>query len=102
MALKNDPCISELGKRLLDLIEEKDATVEREEDRIKSPAGLAKQLYTLGYVHVNTGNNLDGEGKDRSNACGSIEKTIRAHIKNGKIVDQKGEMLLAYCKFFIK
>lgn len=91
MALRNDESISELGRRLYELMDEK---------KIRSPKDLAKVLYKLELVHVKTRDNFNSPERDRDNAILSIEKKIVRHIKSGMMVDSQGEYLLAYCKFF--
>lgn len=101
MALKKDPSISKFGKRLFGLIEELDQKTLDEEDKIKSPKGLAEKLYSMGMVHVNTNlENGNSPEKNYDNAILSIEKTIVQHIKTGIIKDKKGEFLIAYSRFF--
>lgn len=102
MSLKNDPLISEFGKRLFQLIEEADTKINLDEEKIKSPKGLAKKFYDLGLVHVNTNekDNFNSPEVDYNNAVASIEKTIVRHIKTGILKDQKGEFIIAYSKFF--
>lgn len=101
MALNNDPTISEFGRRLFALIDEKDRDAKNEEDKIKTAKGLAKKFFDLGLVHVNSNRKkFNDEQKIRDNAIASIAGTISDHIKTGLITDQKGELVLAYCKFF--
>ncbi len=88
MALRNDETISELGRRLYELMDEK---------KIGSPKELAKALYRLGLVHVKTRENFNSPERDRDNALQSIEKKIVRHIKSGVLADNQGEYLLAYC-----
>lgn len=89
MALKNDECISEFGKRIISLMTEKECD---------SPKMLATKLYDVGLVTVKS------QGKDiykrRDNAIGSIEKKIRVHIHSDGAGCLQGEFVLAYCKFF--
>jgi len=89
MALKNDECISEFGKKIISLMIEKECD---------SPKILATKLYDAGLVTVKS------QGKDiynrRSNAIGSIEKKIRVHIHSDGAGCLQGEFVLAYCKFF--
>lgn len=92
MALKNDETISVLGKRLYGLMDEK---------HIGSPKDLAKILYGLELVHVNTRENFNSPERDRDNAIQSIEKKIVRHIKSGMLSDNQGEYLIAYCKYFV-
>lgn len=56
MALRNDETISALGQRLYALMDEKGLT---------SPKDLAKKLYELGLVHVNTRENFNSPERDR-------------------------------------
>lgn len=91
MALRNDETISALGQRLYALMDEKGLT---------SPKDLAKKLYELGLVHVNTRENFNSPERDRDNAILSIEKKIVRHIKSGIVSDQNGEYVLAYSRFF--
>ena len=91
MALRNDESISELGRRLYELMDEK---------QISSPKDLAKVLYGLGLVHVKTRENFNSPERDRDNAIQSIEKKIVRHIKSGLLADNQGEYLVAYCRFF--
>ena len=100
MALKNRDDISEFGKRLYGLIADMDGDTENEEDKIKSPKGLAKKLYDQGLVHVNTKDNFNSEYINYNNAINSIEKKIVRHINTGIIKDQQGEFVLAYSRFF--
>ena len=100
MALRNQEPLSEFGKRLYSLIDEYDSAEENKDNLIKSPKGLAKQLYDLGLIHVNTRENFDYESREYNNAIGSIEKSIVNHIKTGIIKDQKGEFVIAYSRFF--
>ena len=100
MALRNEPGISEFGKRLFSLIDEMDANTEKEEDRIRTPKGLAKRLYHSGLVTVKTKDNDNAPSTDTNNAIGAVEKKIVNHINTGKIIDQKGEFVIAYSKFF--
>ena len=64
MALRNDETISALGQRLYALMDEKGLT---------SPKDLAKKLYELGLVHVNTRENFNSPERDR-------DKIGRAHV----------------------
>ena len=101
MALwNNSRKLSPLGLRLKELVDEKNKSITNEEDIIQSPRDLAKHLYSLGLVHVNTGDNFNDEGTDKNNAIGSVEKKIVRHIKTGRIVDHNGEFVIAYSKFF--
>ncbi len=91
MALKNDDSIPVLGRRLLDLMQEKG---------YDSPKALATALYDQGLVPVNTRVNDNDEYDIRLSAIGSIEKKIVRHIKTGLISDKTGQFILAYCKLF--
>ena len=91
MALRNNDDISPLGQRLYSLMDEKG---------LDSPKDLAKKLYELGLVHVNTRENYNSPERDRDNAILSVEKKIVRHIKSGVVSDQNGEYVLAYSRFF--
>lgn len=91
MALKNDESISDLGRRLFALMDEK---------QIESPKELATLLYDAALVHVKTRENFNSPSRDRDNAILSVEKKIVRHIKSGLISDSQGEYILAYSKFF--
>ena len=89
MALKNDESISELGKRLLDLMQE---------HGFQSPKEFAKDLYSQQLIHVKTRECFNSPEKMRDNAILSIEKKIVRHIRTGLISDDSGEYILGYCK----
>lgn len=100
MALRNKS-ISEFGKRLYELIDEKDDGIINDEEKIRSPRGLAKQLLKQGLVHVKTNpESFNDETTDHNNAVSSVEKKIVRHIKTGMIGDKYGEFVKAYSKFF--
>ena len=89
MALKNDESISELGKRLLDLMRE---------NGFHSPKEFAKELYSQQLIHVKTRECFNSPERMRNNAILSIEKKIVRHIRTGLISDDSGEYILGYCK----
>lgn len=90
MALRNDESISELGKRMLALMEE---------HGYQSPKELAKELFSRELIHVKTRDDrFNSEERKRDNAILSIEKKIVRHIRTGLISDDSGEYLPAYCK----
>ncbi len=89
MALKNDESISELGKRLLDLMQD---------HGFQSPKEIAKELYSQQLIHVKTRECFNSPERMRDNAILSIEKKIVRHIRTGLISDDSGEYILGYCK----
>lgn len=90
MALRNDESISELGKRMLALMEE---------HGYQSPKELAKELFSRELIHVKTRDDrFNSEERKRDNAILSIEKKIVRHIRTGLISDDSGEYLPGYCK----
>ena len=89
MALRNDETISELGKRLITMMEEQ---------HYNTPKELAMAMYDQQLVHVKPRKQDNPDYDARISAIGSIEKKIVRHIKTGMITDDSGEYILAYCK----
>ncbi len=90
MALKNDDSISDIGKRLLDLMQE---------HGYQSPKELAKALLAHQLIHVKSRKDrFNSPERIQGNAVLSVEKKIVRHIKTGLYGDDSGEYMLGYCK----
>ncbi len=99
MAISKDTANSSFGKRLMELIEDKDRT-EKPEERIKNIKGLATKFYELKLVKVSEKKTFDDPIHIRNNRINSIEKKILMHVNTGIITDKHGDYLVAYCNFF--
>lgn len=96
MALKNDTDLSDFGKRLMGLMNEKR----------KTPPQVAEDLLDEGLVKVRrNGTRIDSGNADdlvdqRKSAVGAIVKKIRVHLKAKDASCLQGEFVMAYCKYF--
>ena len=91
MALKNDESISELGKRLLDLMQE---------HGFQSPKEFAKELYSQKLIHVKTRECFNSPEKMRDNAILSIERSPLQHQREGKTSCAGGTIAIRKSVYF--
>ncbi len=100
MAVSKESANSPFGKRIMNLIEEKDKLIEDDGKKIKTIKGLATWFYDHKLVKVSEKKTYDDPVHERNNRINSIEKKILTHVNTGIITDKNGDYLLAYSKFF--
>ncbi len=100
MAISKDNANSPFGKRLMELIEDRDKTIDTDADKVKNIKGLATRFYDLKLVKVSEKKTFDDPKHERNNRINSIEKKILTHVNKGVITDKQGDYLIAYSKFF--